>query len=146
MLIVFLDPDGSIDLGLLLIVRWPTGITYSSQCAGGLTEERSLEGFLIPVGGPMQARPLQDFFARHCHGNPPVVGSPWWGAIWTDEVLSELASLIAAIPIWETGEAGDHDRRHFLSFDPERLSELTEAWAPVATPWGPGVLVWDNSD
>ncbi|WP_460358611.1 DUF6210 family protein [Actinoallomurus acanthiterrae] len=33
-----------------------------------------------------------------------------------------------------------------LELDEERLHELDEAWTPVVTADGPGILVWQNSD
>ncbi|MGW9028169.1 DUF6210 family protein [Streptomyces sp. NPDC055722] len=33
-----------------------------------------------------------------------------------------------------------------LVLDESRLAEIDEAWVPVVTPDGPGVLVWENSD
>ncbi|WP_328753160.1 DUF6210 family protein [Streptomyces sp. NBC_00285] len=33
-----------------------------------------------------------------------------------------------------------------LLLDESRLAEADEAWVPVLTPDGPGVLTWENSD
>ncbi|MFJ9706886.1 DUF6210 family protein [Streptomyces sp. NPDC101234] len=33
-----------------------------------------------------------------------------------------------------------------LALDETRLADVDEAWVPVVTPDGPGVLVWENSD
>ncbi|MEU6356441.1 DUF6210 family protein [Streptomyces sp. NPDC047072] len=33
-----------------------------------------------------------------------------------------------------------------LDLDESRLAEADEAWVPVLTPDGPGVLTWENSD
>ncbi|MGW2646638.1 DUF6210 family protein [Streptomyces sp. NPDC001393] len=33
-----------------------------------------------------------------------------------------------------------------LALDESRLADVDEAWVPVVTPDGPGVLVWENSD
>jgi hypothetical protein len=38
------------------------------------------------------------------------------------------------------------DERAFLDLDRSRLEELTEAWIPVRSAYGPGVLVFANSD
>jgi hypothetical protein len=35
---------------------------------------------------------------------------------------------------------------HPLRLDERHLSDADEAWVPVLTPDGPGILVWSNSD
>ncbi|MFI8456658.1 DUF6210 family protein [Kitasatospora sp. NPDC085464] len=37
-------------------------------------------------------------------------------------------------------------RPPWLQLDESRIGEADEAWVPVITPDGPGVLVWLNSD
>ncbi|MGM1060082.1 DUF6210 family protein [Saccharothrix sp. Mg75] len=50
-------------------------------------------------------------------------------------------------PTSPTGRATGHDEEpHPLLLDGSRMSEADEAWVPVLTPDGPGVLVWSNSD
>jgi hypothetical protein len=141
---VFLDPDGTQEFGLFAVVAAPTGVTYAHQCAGFATEVREVEGFLVPLGGPSAARPLVDWFARTFGGNPPFHGSPFWDQ-WTLERVDELAALVAAVPMWRI-DRKEGDDRFFLALDRARLHELTEAWVPVRTPYGPGVLVFANCD
>jgi hypothetical protein len=140
---VMLDPDGTQELGLLVIVAAPTGVTYSQQCAGFATECRSAEGFLIPIGAPADAKRLYDWFwdafQGHCYAMPPR-GSPW-----TPETTTGLAGLVAALPCWHTADDGQ-DTRHFLKLDLERMDECAEAWIPVITPYGRGILTLGNSD
>lgn len=38
------------------------------------------------------------------------------------------------------------DARIFLKLDLQRIDDLTEAWIPVQTAYGRGVLIFDNSD
>jgi hypothetical protein len=33
-----------------------------------------------------------------------------------------------------------------IELDESRFYEIDEAWVPVATPDGPGILTWENSD
>jgi len=140
---VFLDPAGSLGLGmgLLVLVEAPTGVIYVQQCAGGLTEERSMEGFLIPVGDQADAKRLYDWFWSTFRGACYFTsrGSPW-----TSIATAELAALVAEIPCWWTGS--DPDRREFLRLDEGRMHECVEAWIPVLTPYGRGVVVLANSD
>jgi hypothetical protein len=54
--------------------------------------------------------------------------------------LDQLRSLVAAIPYWMTSERGDDDERGQLLLDDARRAEIVEAWVPVVTPEGPGIL------
>jgi hypothetical protein len=47
---VVLDPDGTQKVGLAVIVEGRTGVTYEQQCGGYATEQRTVEGFLAPIG------------------------------------------------------------------------------------------------
>jgi hypothetical protein len=40
--------------------------------------------------------------------------------------------------------AGNPEMR--ISVDDSRLNEIDEAWVPVTTPDGRGILTWENSD
>ncbi|MCZ6816298.1 MAG: DUF6210 family protein [Planctomycetota bacterium] len=138
---VFLNPDGTKDFGLAVIVEHTTGVTYGQQCAGYLVEEQTLEGFLIPVGGPDQAKPIFDWFWKRFHGKcyKPQVN-------WTNELITELRGLIEEIPCWLTVSGNGADRRVMLELDVERIDECVEAWIPVKTPYGRGILALKNSD
>lgn len=158
---VFLDPDGALDFGLLVIVAARTGVVYAQQCAGLATKMRELEGFLVPVGitadeeriqtldSTTSGRIFQTFFQQKFQGNPPDQPDEW-----TDQEVEELAALVQAIPLWYTERdmvvdqrtVLSRDERAFLTLDTSRLNELTEAWVPVMTAYGPGVLVFRNSD
>lgn len=145
---IFLDPDGTQDFGLFVIVEAETGVTYANQCAGYLTEPRTLEGFLIPVGGPKDAKVLYDWFWKSFHGNCYRPEENW-----TPEMVSQLRDLISQIPCWRTVPDNiGKDQRLFLQLDEDRMSECVEAWIPVITPYGKGILdgkgilVFQNSD
>jgi Family of unknown function (DUF6210) len=148
---IFLDPDGTQPLGLLVIVAAATGVTYAHQCAGYATVIRQLEGFAVPVGDATAAQPLRAFFSQRFHGNPPI-GE--WDAEkrvddeWTAADLETLDLLLGHIALWKTFPEGSgmDDERAFLHLDRSRLAELTEAWIPVRCVYGPGVLVFANSD
>ncbi len=80
-------------------------------------------------------------FGRY-HGNPPYPGTPFnW---WTEQDLDDLTNIVEKIPLWHT--ARDGDERAFLAFDRTRMDELTEAWVPVLTAYGPGILIHENCD
>jgi hypothetical protein len=50
---------------------------------------------------------------------------------------------VEALPYWTCDEG---ETRVSLRLDESRLEEVVEAWVPVLTPDGPGVLVWENCD
>ncbi len=137
---VFLNPDGKQEPGLVVIVEHGTGVRYAQQCGGMSTEIRAIEGFLVPVGGPSAAKKVYQWFwkrfAGHCSAGEVE---------WTEELTAELAALIATIPCWLTRSNGK-DERHKLELDAARMDECVEAWIPVLTPYGPGILTLDNSD
>lgn len=138
---IFLDPDGSRGVGLTVVVAAPTGVTYAHQCAGHATDVRELEGFAVPLSGTEAAAPLLAFFRRF-RGNPPDI----CGETWSDSQIEQLSDIVAVIPFWQTSRADHDDSREFLALDETRLDSLTEAWIPVQTAYGPGVLLCDNSD
>jgi hypothetical protein len=140
---VFLNPDGTEALGLMVIVEAPTGVTYAHQCAGLACDVRSVEGFLIPVGGPDASREIHDWFWRVFRGacyNPKDD--------WSVARIAELRDLVARVPCWRTVPDSDAegDQRLSLMLDESRIGECVEAWIPVITPYGSGILVLENSD
>ena len=137
---ILLNPDGSFSLGLLLIVETHSGIVYEQQCGGYATVTKTAEGFLIPVGGATEAQVIYDWFWRsfkgHCyHG----------GHSWSDDLVNELRGLVATVPCW-LGTETNTDELRFLELDMTRISHCIEAWIPVLSPYGPGILTLDNSD
>ena len=135
---VFLNPDGSQPWSAYVVVRHPTGITYGHQCAGRLNDCRSIEGFLIPVGGPEVSDSLLAWFAARWQGDGYDID-------WSSELIHSLAALVSTIPCWLTVEDAEV-RREVLQLDTDRIHECVEAWVPVRTPYGPGVLWFENSD
>ena len=120
----------------MLLVERPTGIVYEQQCGGHLNEVRSAEGFLVPVGDAMTAAPLRAWFASKFRGNPERER-------WNVEDEDQLDQLLHAVREWPI------DRREGpwpLALDRTRLAELTEAWVPVTSEYGPAVLLFRNSD
>ena len=140
---IVLDPDGTQPFGLAVIVRWNTGITYAHQCAGLANDERTIEGFAVPLGSERAAAAFTEFFERY-HGWTP---GPWLrGVEWKEQDLQELGHLVSTVTLWRTPREYVGTQRAFLELDRDRLDELTEAWVPVRTVYGPGVLVFPNSD
>ena len=137
---VFLDPDGTSVLGLILLVLAPTGIEYQTQAAGLLNEPLTGEGFLIPLGRRDLEAKLMHYFQTEFHGHSYAPE-----AVWTDDRLERLELLLREIPTWETRRDGEATR-HYLTLDRTRIDELTEAWIPVVSPYGRAVLLFKNCD
>lgn len=151
---VFLDPDGTnhSTISLYVIVAAATGVTYATQCAGVANNERSLEGFLVPVGGAKldaeQGRLDSNAFREVFHGEKDQC---YWGdrhQVLPPARMNLLATRVAEIPYWISHPPGSVGReaRLALKLDVGRSDEIAEAWVPVVTPDGPGILTWDNCD
>jgi len=139
---VVLDPDGTSKPGLIVIVEARTGVTYEQQCGGYATEQRTTEGFLIPVGSPADARKIYDWFWATfkgcCYTSPGR-------SLWAPDTIAQLERLIGEIPCWHSTRGGA-DQRHYLKLNAESMDECVEAWIPVLTPYGSGILTLNNSD
>jgi hypothetical protein len=139
MSLVIIDPDGTLDFGLLLLVRASTGIRYQSQSGGVYCVNRSEEGYLVPVGSGEDAAPLQAFFRSRFNGNPPDDGSAW-----SPEALTALDKALNGIRAWRADGAAATPAP--IQLDYQHLEGLTEAWIPVTSILGPAVLIFKNSD
>lgn len=137
---VVLDPDGTFPDWMYVIVRASTGIRYHQQFGGTGTKQESLEGFLVPVASAEARRLLDALFVTELRGT-----GLWGGHRAPDaDIVRKVAEAVTLIPYWDA--AGDDTRPTPLQLDESRLQDVDEAWLPVVTPDGPGVLVWPNSD
>ncbi|MDP6636665.1 MAG: DUF6210 family protein [Phycisphaerae bacterium] len=137
---IFINPDGTEDVGLCLVIESPTGVEYGNQCGGHSNEERVLEGYLIPLGMLELEQELYDFFWEEFRGNCYEPDNEW-----TTERISKLETIIAKIPDWICSKGGE-DKKESLALDRNRIDECTEAWIPVLSKYGRGVLMLKNSD
>lgn len=153
---VFIDPDGTAHDYLGVIVSHPTGIVYIQQCAGVETLMRSLEGYLVPVGGitfdPAQGSISSQGLTVTFHENGGCtyggegIGDPPRAPRLPPDRISQLRAIVESIPYWTALESGETSRRGQLRLDETRLAEIVEAWVPVMTPEGCGILTWPNCD
>ncbi|GAA3792542.1 DUF6210 family protein [Streptomyces phyllanthi] len=137
---VFLDPDGTgADTGwVFVIVAAPTGVVYQVQGGGVGCVQYAQEGYLLPMFGQGLDEELKEIFEGELEGQ---------GARRTDWPEGLLDRLRAAVGLHVYGSANRDDTwPTALVLDETRLAEIDEAWVPVVTPDGPGVLVWENSD
>ena len=77
-------------------------------------------------------------FERHLRG------AGTWNYRWPEDELEKLRQIVSSISYW-AGD-GHSEQPHPLRLDDSRLPEADEAWLPVVTPDGAGILVWPNSD
>ena len=144
---VFLDPDGTGGDIFGVIVQRETGVAYGTQCEGIRTDERYTEGFFVPISGSMfdpeegriNAETLRSAFHVEdlcLHATDTFDPADYAGL---------LRHVVSKIPFWYMDAQGETQRVQ-LEVDASRLHEAAEAWVPVLTPQGPGILVWPNCD
>jgi len=139
---VFLDPDGTWPRPwTFVIVHAATGVWYGQQYGGTATREAWVEGYLVPVDGRPAHAELEQVFVRQLRG-----AGIWGGnAVVSSELVTRVRTAVARIRYWPASQGEQHAPVP-LRLDGGRLADLDEAWVPVLTPDGPGVLVWSNSD
>jgi hypothetical protein len=133
-----LDPYGTGNDWLYVVVHAPTGVFYEQQYGGTACRQGKAEGFLVPLTGPRALAGLRELFEGHFRG------AGTWGHGWADAELDGLRELVGDVPYWQSD--GTREQVHALRLDESRLGEADEAWLPVITPDGPGLLLWPNSD
>ncbi|MFC8722368.1 DUF6210 family protein [Kitasatospora sp. NPDC057198] len=136
---IFLDPDGCGTGWLFVIVAAPTGVLYQNQGGGYSCRQYEQEGYLIPVPGTDLTGELEQVFVEELRGRGT------YGLEWPPELLARLRAAVADIHLYGSANRDDPWPAP-LVLDESRLAEADEAWVPVLTPDGPGVLVWENSD
>jgi len=145
---VFLDADGTLEPWLVVVIQHLTAVVYGTQCAGVRTEVRFIEGYLVPLGGSkcgaedekIDPSALIEVF----HEGDACMWS-WEGNALPKERMRRLESLVEQIPYWRCTLSGQDTKRN-LRLDANRTDQITEAWIPVETADGPGVLLYKNCD
>lgn len=137
---VFLDPDGMAGgTGwMYVVVRAQTGVFYQQQYGGTACRQGQVEGFLVPVFAPGSLEQLRELFEGHFRG------AGTWNYRWQDEEVDSLRKPVEGIRYWACDAL--NATPYPLRLDEQHLRDADEAWVPVLTPDGPGVLVWSNSD
>jgi len=147
---VFIDPDATWQpRWLVVVIEAATGVLYAQQCCGNVCDVREVEGYLVPLGG-LKADPDKGFvdpdeFTAIFHDSGGCAWGCAYGALPADR-LERLRRLVQEVPFWTCNDGGNIDERTFLEVDDERLEDITEAWVPVLTADGRGVLMWANCD
>ena len=160
---VFLDPDGTLDSWLAVVVRSKSGVVYANQCEGVATKQRLVEGYLVLLGGwkyEVDGGVIDPTLLTEIFHRDGACMWRWVGRELPSERFAELNKLIDEIPYWRCGLEGGigtlrgktdecierTDARLHLRIDTNRAEQIAEAWIPVETPDGPGVLLYKNCD
>lgn len=146
---VYIDSDGTFNDWIAVIIESKTDVIYGIQCGGTACEQRYTEGFLIPCGGLR-------FNVDDGHINSEMLTSLFHtpnggclyhlqGEILSESKIDEISDIVKQIPLWHYTNINDCKREH-LELDLERVHEICEAWIPVKTDFGRGILLWNNCD
>ena len=135
---MLLDPDGTGPEWAYVVVQWRTGVVYQQQYGGTACRQGEIEGYLVPVDGSTARPLLDDVFVRSLRR----VGC--WGRPLEPELLDRVRRAVSLIRFWPDSQGSATFEP--LVLDEDRLDDLDEAWVPVTTADGPGVLLWPNSD
>lgn len=146
---VGLDADGTLEPWLAIAIQYPTNVVYGTQCAGVRTEERFIEGYLLPLGGSKfgaeDERIRLDALTEVFHEGDVCI-SRWVGNALPEERMERLRVLVEQIPYWQCALSPGQDNKDHLRLDCNRAAQIAEAWIPVETPDGLGVLLYKNCD
>jgi hypothetical protein len=143
------SPDEWDDRWIAVIVEAATNVVYQHQCAGVVCDLRSRQGYLVPLGSSQYSEPsrridVSAFRSVFHDGNRCNWLRP--GERLPADRLEELLSLVCELPFRFGTADGTLDRCERLLLDETRVGEVVEAWVPVLTPAGRGVLVRQNCD
>lgn len=148
--VVDCDPEGMFpEDWLAVVIRHPTGVVYVNQSAGVACQQRMEEGYLVMLGAPRlydeHPRPLAAELLAVFHEDDHCMW-PWIGDAVPEERIRQLAGLVKKISYWS-----DHPQEPFgiysqFELDLTRRDAIAEAWIPVRTADGPGVLLYQNCD
>lgn len=134
---VFLDPDGTLGGGwIFVVVAANTGVVYQNEYGGADLRTGRMEGFLVPLTPGNTLVALRGLF------DETFGSSGTWLYPWPVRERDRLREIISGIRYW-AGD-GEVDLPYDLELDEDRIREVHEAWIPVITPDGPGVLMWRN--
>jgi hypothetical protein len=139
--VVNLDLEGFLDHDwMLVVVQGSTGVHYRHQHDGHACRPGSVEGYLVPVFSRDGLVRLRRMFEEAFRG------AGTWNYRWTLDQRRELAAAVSLVGMPPSGAGDIAGESAARQLDVARLSAVDEAWVPVVTPDGPGLLPWPNSD
>jgi len=122
---------------MAVIVQAFTGVTYENQTGGTACLPRRVEGYYVPVYIEQGLQALRRAFEVSLGGAGTHRGLP-------ADVLDEIRGAVSLLVMMSSTRSGHPEMR--MALDESRFYEIDEAWVPVTTPDGPGILTWENSD
>jgi len=137
---VIINPSGFLLYPwMAVLVRARTGVTYSHQTGGVACIPRQSEGYYVPVFDQIAHDSLRSIFEVTLEG----AGTSQRAVHWEGSLLERLREAVALVRM--DGSVGG-PAEVALVLDESQLHEVDEAWVPVTSPDGPGILLWENSD
>jgi len=136
---VFVDQSGFLlHPWMAVLCQADTGIRYSHRTSGVRCLSRSMDGYYVPVFNRETLACLRSLFEEEREGQGarqgPEVLTPY-----RERIRDAVSQVRMDSSVGGPGEVP-------LQLDYSRFGEADEAWIPVVTPNGPGVLIWENSD
>lgn len=135
---IFLDPVETQPEWLSVVIEASTGIIYHQQYGGTACAQGEIEGYLVPLSHGDTLSTLRSIFEVELGGT----GVGRRAFEWPGDLYERLRAAVEGTEFWPA----DDGNPELLRIDESRHSELDEAWIPIVTSDGPGVLVWKNSD
>lgn len=130
--------DYSNDAWLAVLVHSSTGVAYKHQTGGFASTPRVLESYYLPLFNGEALHALRAIF-EDALGGAGTHRLPEFPADLMPQLQSSVSLIHMASSIEPFAEVA-------LVVDQARVAEIDEAWVPVITPDGQGVLIWQNSD
>jgi hypothetical protein len=136
---IFMNPSGFLLYPwMAVLVYSPTGVTYTHQIGGVSCRPRQIEGYYVPVYNQEAHDALRSIFEVTLGGS-----GTYLGVSWKEPLLGQLSEAVSGVRM----DSSDNRLSEVpLSLDEARLDEIDEAWVPITSPDGPGILIWENSD
>lgn len=118
--------------------RFGRCVSRSPRSCGPEAPGRVGRAEIVPIAGADALDSLRHLFEKDFRG------AGTWDYPWPDQERDRLRKIVSGISYWASD--GDSEQPHALRLDESRIRDADEAWIPVLTPDGRGVLVWLNSD
>jgi len=122
---------------MAVLVEASTGIIYENPTGGTACLPRRVEGYYVPVYIEQGLQALRSAFEVSLGRAGTHRGLP-------ADVLKEIRAAVSQLVMMSSTRSGHPGMR--MELDESRFYETDEAWVPVTTPDGPGILTWENSD
>lgn len=124
---------------MAVLVEAKTGVTYTNQSGGTACRQLQIEGYYVPVFDQEAYNSLRSIFEVTLEG----AGTSHREVKWQGPMLDQLREAVSRIRM--DSSIGGYAEVPLILNEPQ-LAVIDEAWVPVISPDGPGILIWENSD